>query len=196
MSRKMIAVIVCLALVLTASASRAAPTIIHQYDFEPTPAYSPVTQAGWTHVDYQTFYTPTTAGWDSTRSFFYYNTPYDEPGQTATPYTQMQRDFVGNLPNYPTAGQGIVFREIVPANAGYLKFTIWRNSLDVYAPAFTTTVQLADVTNTTFTTIAFDAGSSNPADRSTPITGQMNFCAGRQRSLRRFRLRCRWGKDS
>jgi hypothetical protein len=66
----------------------------------------------------------------------------------------------------------IVFREIVPADAGFVKFTIWRNSVDPYTPNFTTTVQLGDSTGTVFTTYATDPGG---VDRSVPITGAFNF---------------------
>jgi hypothetical protein len=153
---------------LAAPIARAQSLVTNRYDFEPTVSY--VTEAGWMHVDRLTAYSGnSTGGFDLVLSQLY-NLNVDRGASTQSP-TNMTRDLVVGDPNANTNGVPVmVFRDIAPAYATNISYTIYRSDPgDAWPPAFTTKVRFAGGAET-----IVDTGAGWGTYHS-PITGSMAF---------------------
>jgi hypothetical protein len=154
---------------LAAPLARAQSIVTNRYDMEPVSSY--VTEVGWTHITWNSSYSGnTTAGFDLVLSQLY-NLNIDRGSSTQTP-TSVTRDFIMGNANANTNGVPImVFRDIAPAYATNVTYTIFRSDPgDTYPAAFTTKVRFAGGSEVTV-----DTGHGSFATYHPVIAGTYSF---------------------
>lgn len=153
---------------IAAGRAHAQTVVTNRYDFEPVASY--VTEAGWTHITWNSAYSGnTTAGFDLVLSQLY-NLNIDRGASTQSP-TNTTRDLLMGNANANTNGVPImVFRDIVPAYSTNVFYTIYRSDPgDSFAAAYTTKLRFAGGSEVTV-----DSGAGWGTYH-TPITGSYAF---------------------
>ena len=147
-------------------ASNAEAVVVHRYDFE-TP--SGVTEPGWTHVDATAVGSPTTHGFLPAAGGFFM---IDRGSSIQSPISVTRDVLISSTDATPATD--IIFRDIAPAEAVSVSFTIYRSDpADGYAPNYVTSA-VVNGGSPTF----IDGGTTTGGTYFAPITGFVPLTGG------------------